>query len=271
MDCIIHLAALSNDPIGNEFDSDTLDINHCSSVELAKQASNFGVRSFVFASSCSVYGLAEEGPRNEKSPTSPLTPYARSKVLTERDLLETDLGSMQRTCLRFATACGMSNRLRLDLVLNDFVAAAYSSNEINILSDGNPWRPLIDVKDMCRAMVWAISRDSSEENQFLSVNVGTNASNYQVRELAQAVARHIKNINISINNDAPKDNRSYKVDFSLLEKLAPETIQVSLDQSIQGLIAGLSRMEFKDNEFRSSDLIRLNAIRKARQSIFFKN
>jgi nucleoside-diphosphate-sugar epimerase len=271
VDFVIHLAALSNDPMGNEFDSETLEINYLSSVKLALSASEQNVKGFIFASSCSVYGLADKGSRNEQSQTSPLTHYARSKVLTERELQAANLDSMQCTCLRFATACGMSDRLRLDLVLNDFVASAITVNEITVLSDGTPWRPLIDVEDMCRAIDWAISREFSYENQFLSINVGSNDSNYQVIDLAQAVAHRVDKAKISLNSNAPNDSRSYKVDFSLFAKLAPGAIQCSLDQTIDNLIEGLDRMKFNDINFRSSNLIRLNAIRKKSNSLAFRD
>ena len=151
VDAVVHLAAISNDPMGNRFESVTEEINYLAGVEIAKLALEAGVQKFVFASSCSVYGAAEGGPRREADPLNPLTAYARSKIATEQALSKWDSGPMTITALRFATACGMSERLRLDLVLNDFVACALSSGKISVLSDGTPWRPLIDVKDMARA------------------------------------------------------------------------------------------------------------------------
>ena len=131
-------------------------------------------------------------------------------------------GGMTITCLRFATACGMSDRLRLDLVLNDFVACAMATGEITVLSDGTPWRPLIDVGDMARAIEWAIGRDPAAGGEMLSVNVGSDAWNYQVRDLAEAVAAAMPGTDVWINREAPPDKRSYQVDFSLFRKLAPE-------------------------------------------------
>src|SRR6185295_2373615 len=145
---IIHLAAISNDPMGNKFEKVTLDINHAATIALAEKAKKAGVKHFVFASSCSVYGFAEGGPRNEESPLDPLTAYARGKVQSEKDLKAMASKNFAVTCLRFATACGMSERLRLDLVLNDFVASAIATGQILILSDGTPWRPLISVDNM---------------------------------------------------------------------------------------------------------------------------
>jgi nucleoside-diphosphate-sugar epimerase len=157
-DAVVHLSAVSNDPMGNKFEAVTGDINQQASVRLAKLAAERGVRNFVFASSCSMYGYAEGGARKESDPTNPLTAYARSKIGAEKAFAELDLGKMTITSLRFASACGMSDRLRLDLVLNDFVACAIASGEITVLSDGTPWRPLIDVEDMARAISWAIVR-----------------------------------------------------------------------------------------------------------------
>jgi UDP-glucose 4-epimerase len=162
------------------------------------------------------------------------------------------------TCLRFATACGMSDRLRLDLVLNDYVACALSVGEITVLSDGTPWRPLIDVADMARAMDWAIDRKTENGGRYLAVNAGSNRSNYQVKDLAEAVAAAIPGTRISINYSAPVDSRSYQADFSLYERLAPaHQPLLDLDQSVQNLISGLQRMNFNNKDFRESNLIRL--------------
>jgi nucleoside-diphosphate-sugar epimerase len=159
VDAVVHLAAVSNDPIGNRYEDVTMRINHEATVEVARRAREAGVRSFVMASSCSVYGAAEDGtPRDETSQVAPITAYARSKIASELDLEPLADDGFTVTCLRFATACGMSDRLRLDLVLNDFVAGAMASGRITVLSDGSPWRPLIHVSDMARAADWAIGR-----------------------------------------------------------------------------------------------------------------
>ena len=145
VDVVVHLAAISNDPMGKEFEGVTEAINEKASVALAQMAEQRGVGRFVFASSCSIYGAAEGRPKRESDSLNPLTAYARSKVAMENALRASNAGEMTVTCLRFATACGMSDRLRLDLVLNDFVASALATGEITVLSDGTPWRPLIDV------------------------------------------------------------------------------------------------------------------------------
>lgn len=262
VDVVVHLAAISNDPMGKEFEGVTEAINEKASTALAEMAEQRGVGSFVFASSCSIYGAAAGGPRRESDPLNPLTAYARSKVAMETALRASNTGRMTVTCLRFATACGMSDRLRLDLVLNDFVASALATGEITVLSDGTPWRPLIDVSDMARAIEWAIGRSAEQGNRVLVVNAGSNAGNYQVKDLAETVAAEITGTNVSINQKAPPDLRSYQVDFSLFAELAPGHLPaVPLVQSVRNLCSGLRGMGFSDNEFRSSSLMRLKTLK----------
>jgi nucleoside-diphosphate-sugar epimerase len=266
VDAVIHLAGISNDPIGNMFEQVTLDINHRASVELARKARSRGVKAFVFASSCSMYGSADDRPRVETDRLNPLTAYAKSKVFTERDIEPLSGPDFVVTCLRFSTACGMSDRLRLDLVLNDFVAGAVAEKRITILSDGTPWRPLINVKDMARAIDWAITREASNGGAFLAVNVGTDAWNYQVRELAGAVAKVIPDTRVSINEHAQPDKRSYRVNFELFKRLAPEhQPQVDLISAIHELKDGLESLSFRDANFRSSKFMRLKVLTDFRQ------
>jgi nucleoside-diphosphate-sugar epimerase len=262
IDVVVHLAAISNDPIGNRFEEVTDAVNRSASLRLAECARDAGVQHFVFASSCSVYGLADAQARRETDPTGPLTAYARSKVGTEDGLRQTDPKGMTVTCLRFATACGFSERLRLDLVLNDFVACALTSGRVSVLSDGTPWRPLIDVADMARAIDWASSRDPARGGRMLVVNVGSDERNHQVRDLAQAVAQAVPGTSIEINTAAVPDSRSYRVDFSLFRNLAPEhQPRFNLSASIAGLVKGLRGIGFADPEFRSSPrMVRLNMI-----------
>ena len=263
---IVHLAGVSNDPIGNTFEEVTADINHRSSVNLARLAKEADVKKFVFASSCSVYGYTEGGARKESDELNPLTAYARSKINTEKDIEELASDDFVITCLRFATACGMSERLRLDLVLNDFVAGAVVSNEITILSDGTPWRPLIHIEDMARAIDWGISRSVDNGGAFLALNAGSNEWNYQVKDLAEAVAEVILGVTISINKDARPDKRSYQVDFGLYEELAPDyQPQVDLIGAITGLKNGLEAMKFNNPDFRNSTYMRLKVLTGLRE------
>ncbi len=266
VDIVVHLAAISNDPMGSSFAEVTEEINAKASDQVAQIAKAAGVRKFIFASSCSMYGSADEREKKETDALNPLTAYAKSKVFMEEALEKIADESFQVTCLRFSTACGMSPRLRLDLVLNDFVASALCNGVIQILSDGTPWRPLIDVKDMARAIEWAIDRTSEDRtseqaSDFLAVNVGRNQWNYQVVELANAVAKKIPGTKIDVNKSVPPDKRSYRVDFSLFERLAPDHLpRVDLAQSIDELIEGLRKMNFSDVNFRDSEMIRLRTL-----------
>ena len=266
VDAVVNLAAISNDPMGNRFEEATLAINYKAAVELAAVAKRAGVRSYVFASSCSVYGCAEEGAKQESSNVDPLTAYARSKVMAEKELIPMADDRFTVTCLRFATACGMSDRLRLDLVLNDFVAGALSQNKIVVMSDGTPWRPLINVKDMARAIDWAIGRSAEKAGVGLIVNVGSNEWNCQVKDLAQAVATAIPGVEVSINTNAPPDRRSYRVSYDLYKQLAPDFQPLSdLKSTIIEMTEGLKRAGFQDPAYRDSRYMRLNVIRKFRE------
>ncbi|MGI9545197.1 MAG: NAD-dependent epimerase/dehydratase family protein [Cyclobacteriaceae bacterium] len=262
VDAIVSLAAISNDPIGNQFEEATRSINFEANIALAEQAKKQGVTRFVFASSCSVYGSAEEARRKESSVLNPLTAYARSKIMSEEALKELAGPDFQVTCLRFATACGMSDRLRLDLVLNDFVAGAVSSGTIDILSDGTPWRPLIHVKDMARAIRWALTKPVGHGGEFVSVNTGRNNWNYQVRDLAYAVQEMIPGLEVRINKNAAPDNRSYQVNFDLFQELAPDHQPVyDLKNTVKDLLDGLRSIRFNNPNFRESHFMRLNIIR----------
>ena len=267
VDVVVNLAAISNDPMGNRFEEATLAINYKAAVELAATAKRAGVRSYVFASSCSVYGCAEEGAKQESSELDPLTAYARSKVMAEKELIPMADDRFTVTCLRFSTACGMSDRLRLDLVLNDFVAGALIQKKIVVMSDGSPWRPLINVKDMARAIEWAIRRGTDQGGNGLIVNVGSNEWNCQVKDLANAVAQAIPGVEVSINRNAPSDKRSYRVSYDLFQQLAPKFQPLSdLKSTIVELKEGLEQAGFCDQAYRESQYMRLNVINKFREA-----
>lgn len=261
VDAVVHLAAISNDPMGSRWEAATNEINARASIRLAALAHQAGVRSFVFASSCSIYGFAEGGPRREGDALNPLTAYARSKVAVEESLHAMQPQAMTVTCLRFATACGMSPRLRLDLVLNDFVAGAMASGEVSVLSDGSPWRPLIELRDMARAIEWAMGRDPERGGRVLSVNVGSDAWNLQVRDIAEAVAREVAGTRVSINAAAQPDRRSYRVDFGLFRQLAPHhQPRIGLSEAVRGLRDGLAAIHFADAQFREGRYMRLKVL-----------
>jgi len=267
VDVVVHLAAISNDPMGHAYEEMTWDVNYRASIQVAELAKKAGVKGFVFSSSCSVYGSAGEEARIENSPVDPITAYAKSKVMMERGLEKLASPEFVVTCLRFATACGMSERLRLDLVLNDFVANAVASRQINILSDGTPWRPLINVKDMARAIDWGVHRAvAGDPRNYLVVNVGSEAWNYRIKDLADAVAKVIPGVTVTVKKDAPPDKRSYRVNFEMFQSLAPSyQPQCDVWTTIAELKEGLEAMKFQDLDFRQSpSFVRLKRLEELR-------
>ena len=262
-DAVVHLCAVSNDPMGHEFEDATYSINLEASINLAKMCSKMNVSNFVFASSCSVYGAGGDKPKTELDSVNPLTAYAKSKIAFEEALEDISSDSeMCITALRFSTACGPSPRIRLDLVLNDFVATALTKNSIEILSDGSPLRPLIDVEDMSRAIEWSIDRNPKNGGKFLVVNVGRNDNNLTVLQMAELVKELIPNVNLSVNTNAAPDKRSYAVDFSLYESLCGDyRAQWTIKDSALRLIELMEPIKEKLNNFRDSHLIRHNVLR----------
>lgn len=262
-DAVIILSAISNDPMGNKFEDVTNTINYLAVKKIIQPYLKLKNKRLVFASSCSIYGASEGVPKKEYDTLNPLTAYSKSKVAVEQALQKCDLGfGTTATSLRFATACGMSDRLRLDLVLNDFVASALIHKQIEILSDGTPWRPLIHVKDMSRAIEWSIHRDQRIATPYLAVNVGSNFWNYKVSDLAKAVANTVPNCQLSFNIKALPDKRSYKVNFDLFEKLAPNFTPIySLQDTISELIDGISKIKHLiPEDFHKSDFMRLHIL-----------
>jgi nucleoside-diphosphate-sugar epimerase len=261
VDIIVDLAAISNDPMSFKFEEVTLDVNYRAAVKLARLAKDNGVRSFVYASSCSMYGLADDSERKEGDKLNPLTAYARSKVMAEEELQPLADDRFTVTCLRFATACGWTNRLRLDLVLNDFVAGALVNKEISILSDGTPWRPMINTKDMARAIDWGTSRKAENGGKFLAVNTGSNQWNNRILALAEAIKTVIPGVKVSVNPDAPPDKRSYRANFDLFKKLAPNhQPQEDLISTVKEIKDNLVAMNFNDPDYRNSTFIRLKVL-----------
>jgi nucleoside-diphosphate-sugar epimerase len=262
VDYVISLAAISNDPMGNIFEKPTNEINYEATFRIAKEAKARGVKKFIFASSCSVYGSYGEEPKNEKSKLNPLTIYAKSKIICEEKLDKIASKKFNIICLRFATACGASPRIRLDLVLNDFIASAILKNEIELLSDGNSWRPLIDIHDMCRAIDWAMEYNPKISENFLTVNTGSNEWNYKIKELANKVKKIIPGTKILFSKNAKIDKRSYKVDFSLFNKIAPKHQPLyDIDSTIIETYNLIKNSNFKLLDFRNSNFIRLNVLK----------
>jgi len=256
VDVVIHLAALSNDPMGNNFAALTKKINLNASQNLVDLCLSNGVKKLVFASSCSVYGHGGDTIRDEDSLVAPLTPYADSKIQFENYLKEKCNENFQAICLRFSTACGASPRLRLDLVLNDFVFNAVTTGQVEVLSDGSPVRPLIDVSDMANALIWASL--NKIEDKFLILNTGMPDSNYTVGEIAEAVKKILPHVSVNINKYAPVDKRSYRVNFNRFKDLSGgQVLKVDLESSIKSLvksITGPMLKEEKENYFRLKTL-----------------
>ena len=219
VEAIVHMAELSNDPAGQLSPTITYDINHKASVRLASLGKASGVRRFVYMSSCSVYGVATEGDVTEESPVNPQTAYAECKTLVERDLKLMADDSFSPTYMRNATAFGASPRMRFDIVLNNLAGLAWTIKEIKMTSDGTPWRPLVHVLDICKAIACTLEapRDIVHNQIF---NVGDTAHNYQVKEVAQIIAETFKECQVSFG-DSGADNRSYRVSFEKINKVLP--------------------------------------------------
>ncbi len=212
-DAVIHLAALSNDPLGALAPEITYDINHHASVRLARLAKEAGVRRFLYASTCSVYGAAGEDLVTETAPLRPLTPYAESKVRVEDDVAAIADDSFSPVFLRNATAFGFSPRLRADIVLNNLVGHAVLTGDVRVLSDGTPWRPLVHVRDIARAFLVALEAPICKVH-CAAYNVGTESNNLTVAEIAQSVVDVVPGAKLLITGETGADPRSYRVDFS---------------------------------------------------------
>jgi nucleoside-diphosphate-sugar epimerase len=219
-DAIIHLAALSNDPLGDYDPGLTESINEQASVELAKLAKQAGVSRFLFASSCSNYGAAGEHFMTEDSPLDPITPYGVSKVAVERAVGPLADESFCPVFLRASTAYGVSPRLRFDLVLNNLVAWAFTTGKVLLKSDGSPWRPVVHVEDICRAYM-ALLDAPADIVSGRAYNIGTTTENYQIRDLAEAVAAVVPNCEVSLADDAAPDKRCYRVDCNRIAMEVP--------------------------------------------------
>jgi nucleoside-diphosphate-sugar epimerase len=218
-DAVVHLAELSNDPLGQNRPEITYKINHEGSVRIARAAREAGVRRFVYASSCSVYGVGSGEFLDETSPTNPQTAYAKCKVMVERDLAPTADAGFCVTFLRNATAYGPSPRMRFDIVLNDLCALAWTKKKIAMVSDGSPWRPIVHVEDICESIRCTLEAPTEAVNGQI-FNVGSTAENYRVREIAAIVAEAFPGCAVTAGPPSA-DNRSYRVSFEKIETRLP--------------------------------------------------
>jgi len=219
-DAVIHLAELSNDPLGAHDPANTYDINHRGSVRLAAAAKEAGVARFIYASSCSVYGMAEGGAAcNEHSAPNPQTAYANCKVLVEKDVGALASARFSPVFFRNATAFGTSPRMRFDIVLNNLAGFAWTIKEIRMTSDGTPWRPLVHVEDICQAMALALEAPREQVHNEI-FNVGDDAQNYNIREIAEIIGEVFEGCKVSFGSHGG-DNRSYRVSFAKIRQHLP--------------------------------------------------
>jgi nucleoside-diphosphate-sugar epimerase len=262
-DAVVHLAALSNDPLGELDPELTYDINFQASVRLATVAKRAGVRRFLFSSSCSVYGCSTGEFAAEDAPLDPLTPYAISKVRTEEALDALADDQFTPICLRNATAYGVSPKLRLDLLLNNLVGWAHASGEIRLISDGTPWRPIVHVEDIARAFASLVEAPRTAVHK-QAFNVGVDGENYQVRELAEMVARTMPGSRVAYGPQAAPDARDYRVSFAKLREAVPSYKPVwSAQDGIGELSRAYKRFGLTQDDLESGRrYVRLRQIRR---------
>lgn len=262
IDSIVHLAGLSNDPIGELNPGLTDDINRGATVNLGKLARDKGIKRFVFASSCSIYGISDTTrPIDETGNINPLTAYAKGKVDAEKGLMKLAGPGFEPVLMRNATVYGLSPRLRLDLVVNNLLAYALLTGEISIMSDGTPWRPIIHIKDFCRAFLAALEAPSGSVAGE-AFNVGTDGENYQVKEIASEIGRVVPAAKVKILNRTGGDDRSYRVDFSKIKRSLPGfKPQMDLKKGIDELLGAYREHGLTREDFESDKYFRLRTIK----------
>lgn len=255
---VVHLAALSNDPLGMLDEQLTYDINYKASVEIARLAKEAGVERFVFASSCSLYGQGGNKALTEEDPSNPQTAYGKSKIMAEEEISKLADDNFHPTFMRNSTAFGFSPRMRFDIVVNSLSGYAKVDKQIKILGDGKPWRPLVHVKDICGAVIHVLKSDASLiHNQ--AFNVGDTDENYQIKSIAEHVQKYFDDCEISIALDDAGDTRDYNVSFKKLNDQLGFKVSHTLDQGIEDLKAEYDAVAL-DEQFQHRYYTRLKQI-----------
>jgi len=261
-EAVVHLAALSNDPLGDLDAQLTYEINHLASVRLARAARQAGVERFLFASSCSLYGASGTGaPLTEDAPFNPVTPYGESKILVEQDVTALASPQFSPVFFRNATAYGVSPHLRVDIMVNNLVGYAVTTGQVVIKSDGSPWRPLVHVEDICRAFLAALEADRQRtHNQ--AFNVGITEENFRVREVAEMVEA-VTGSEATFAEGATADIRDYRVDFGKIQRVLPEfQPRWTVQKGVEELYEAYRRHDLTADEFLGGRYVRLNEIKR---------
>lgn len=261
-DVVCHLAAISNDPMGDLNPEFTLRTNRDASVNLAKLAKQAGVGRYLFSGSCSVYGAGEKLDLEEGDPLNPLTAYAQSKIETEEQVSRLADDGFTPVYLRNATAYGHSPMLRVDLVVNNLLGSALSYGEIRIKSDGSPWRPLIHCRDIARAFV-ALLDAPRERVHNQAINIGGNSENYQVRDVGNLVQELIPSATVAYTGEVGEDPRNYRVNFNKLNQLLPEfQLQYNLASGMEELLKKMKENNFGKADFEGDRFVRLRTLKR---------
>jgi nucleoside-diphosphate-sugar epimerase len=261
-DVIIHLAAISNDPMGDLDKEITYEINLHGSVRLAQLAKEVGIPKFLFSGSCSIYGQGEKLELDESSALNPLSAYAYSKIEAEKEIKKLADNNFSPCFLRNATAYGYSDNFRVDLVVNNLLGCAFTKGQIRIMSDGSPWRPLIHCRDIAHAFV-EFSKAPVEKIHAMSINVGANNENYQVRDVADNVKEILSSSEIVYTGEIGADPRNYKVNFDLLYKTLPGfSLQYTMKKGMEQLYNKFIDHHFSLEDFDGDRFTRLKILRK---------
>ena len=261
-DAVLHLAGLSNDPLGDLNADLTYEINHQASVRLAELSKQAGVKRFIFSSSCSNYGAGGDDLLTEEGDLNPVTPYGKSKVLVEQDVSKLADNDFCPLYLRNATAYGVSPRLRFDLVLNNLVAWAYTTGAVRLKSDGTPWRPIVHIEDISRAFVATLHAPADKVHD-RAFNVGVPGENFRIREIAEIVRDAVPGSEVSFAPDASPDTRNYRVDCSFIQRQVPEfqpqwTVRKGATELYEAYKAtGLTLEEFEGKRYKRIDHVRM--------------